>query len=138
MNRNIIKNIENLENLKFSHQTLVDLDFEKSTIVLKNKSDTIICGKKMERLDEKEMPRRCGGQGDIFAGLISALCAWKKLFFDEIKGNRFFEDDYFEPAVSACRIMEHVAELAFENHGRSVLASDMIGYIETVVKEIND
>lgn len=68
--------------------------------------------------------RRCGGQGDILSGCLATFYSWA------------LEAKVSNPGPVSCAaaslLTKTCNELAFEKHGRSMLASDMISEIHNV------
>lgn len=101
------------------------------TILEKAKNDRIYDTNQMQRI---ECPaggsnRRCGGQGDILAGVLATFYHWAL---------ESIEDD--SPAVIACfaasYFTKYCNQLAYESHGRSMTSTDMVEKINATFNEI--
>jgi ATP-dependent NAD(P)H-hydrate dehydratase len=82
--------------------------------------------------------KRCGGQGDILAGLTAVYAAWAARFIAEhdIDGATFFSDIYMSACVASSSTTRRASALAFEALGRSMIASDMLGFVGRAFEEI--
>lgn len=106
---------------------------------LESKDVTIAC-------DINGSNRRCGGQGDILSGCIATFVSWFHLNnckkgnsdFNSVKNESlekkllWFKDHlmgYSWAVYGACVVTKTCNRLAFQEHGRSMTASDMITYI---------
>lgn len=65
--------------------------------------------------------KRCGGQGDILAGLLALFGGWA----GQVEG--VADDAFGGAAVAAALVTREAARIAFEEKGRSMVASDVIG-----------
>jgi ATP-dependent NAD(P)H-hydrate dehydratase len=111
-------------------QTCADKVGRHVTILEKAKNDRIYDTVQMQRI---ECPpggsnRRCGGQGDILAGVLAIFYHWAL---------ETIEDD--SPAVIACvaasYFTKYCNKLAYESLGRSMMAGDMIEKIHKAFNE---
>lgn len=68
--------------------------------------------------------RRCGGQGDILCGVIAAQIAFNR----ELQIPKSIE--------VAFKAVRKANELAFEKHGRSFVASDMLALLGTAIAQV--
>lgn len=79
-------------------------------------------------LPEGGSNRRCGGQGDILSGCLATFYSWA------------LEGNVPNPGPVSCAaaglLTKKCNELAFEKHGRSMLASDMIHEIHNVFEQV--
>lgn len=75
--------------------------------------------------------RRIGGQGDLLAGAVATFYHWAL--------NLPQKDSHRYPAVLACYAASHLVKLsnklAYEKHGRSMTAEDMISFIGNCLNE---
>lgn len=67
--------------------------------------------------------RRCGGQGDILAGILATFLHWGSLVSPE-KPSRI------EASINACILLRKSANLAFKKFYRGTLASDILEMIQ--------
>ena len=65
--------------------------------------------------------RRCGGQGDILAGCLATFMCWNP----PLKSPALL----FKGAAAASALVRLSGKMAFEQHGRSMLASNVVSYI---------
>lgn len=76
--------------------------------------------------------RRCGGQGDLLAGALATFYHWAlNLTNKDNSGKPITNDGH--PAILSCYaasyLIKYCNKLAYEKHGRSMTAHDMIGCI---------
>lgn len=97
------------------------------TIVRKGQFDVISDGKKLVQCTRSGGLRRCGGQGDVLAGIISTLAGWnfgpesayelsEKLRKRE--GHRFTASRTMLAAWGACALTREASRRAYEQHHR--------------------
>lgn len=98
-----------------------------TTIVRKGSIDIISTSSNCFVLSQGHVPRRCGGQGAILAGLCTTFLAWMKL-----AGN---VDNTLLAAEGAAIITRQAAQGAFERKDRSMQAPDMISVLAGVMEE---
>ena len=79
-------------------------------------------------------PKRCGGQGDILAGILVTFLAWARASCDEDpQTSREETRRRFTSAVAAsCFVTKSSAARAFTAFGRGMQASDMLDHIPAV------
>eukprot|EP00835_Amoeboradix_gromovi_P004625 NODE_371_length_9954_cov_0.100355.p4 type:complete len:264 gc:universal NODE_371_length_9954_cov_0.100355:289-1080(+) len=89
----------------------------QAVILLKGDNDRIISYDTIKVVDEKTTPRRCGGQGDILAGILATFAAWNP-------------DDLENAAVHASKLLRRSALLCYTNsQGRSMISSEIPNFI---------
>lgn len=66
-------------------------------------------------------PRRVAGQGDILAGCIGAYLAWNGRALESV--------DPMDCAIVGARRVRKAAAWCFQEHGRSMLASDLLRFM---------
>jgi len=93
----------------------------RCTIVLKGNHDKICNEHITLTCDELGIPRRCGGQGDILAGLAGTFLHWA------IIAN--VEHPTIDAALAATTLLKRSANLAYHNRGMSTLTTDIIEHI---------
>lgn len=82
--------------------------------------------------------RRCGGQGDLLAGSLATFYHWAlNLSNKDNAGKPIANDDH--PAILACYaasyLIKYCNKLAYEKHGRSMTADNMIECIHAGFNE---
>lgn len=81
-------------------------------------------------------PRRCGGQGDVLAGLAGTFLSWAERVAaaggaGEVEGLA----PRVAAALSACRLTRRAGRQAFLRHKRSTTAPHVLAEVETVLEE---
>lgn len=83
--------------------------------------------------------RRCGGQGDLLAGALATFYHWALNSPNKDNSGETIANDATHPAILACYagsyLIKHCNKLAYERHGRSMTAHDMIDCIHTGFNE---
>lgn len=95
------------------------------TVLQKGYSDVITNGIQTHQESSDGSPRRCGGQGDLLNGALAVFAYWA-----------FSKGDaapMLAAGVAASQLIRRAARIAFEKHGRSTLASDMITEIPEII-----
>lgn len=72
--------------------------------------------------------KRCGGLGDCLTGVISTLLAWIEIK-QSLNKSTTTQDDYLNAVMTGCCIMREASKKAFEVHGISCVAEDVISEI---------
>ena len=96
------------------------------TIIHKGAHDMISNGHYTEDCHAGGSPRRCGGQGDILAGMLATFLHWS-----------YSKESCKEPGPSiiagwgACRLVRGCSEQGFNMEGRSLTASDIVKQIHS-------
>jgi len=98
-----------------------------TTVVRKGYFDLISTSSNCFILSQGQVPRRCGGQGSILAGLCTTFLAWMKL-----AGN---VDNPLLAAEGAAIITRQAAQGAFERKDRSMQTPDIIAVLAGVMEE---
>lgn len=83
--------------------------------------------------------RRCGGQGDLLAGSLATFLHWTLTNQDKITFDTREDKCLAAASIScyvACCLIRLCNEKAFQEKGRSMLASDMIEYIHESFEEL--
>lgn len=102
------------------------------TIVVKGYKDVITNGKYTEIYSCDKSPRRCGGQGDILAGMIGFFSQFiDRNYNDEIKEYGFISACYY-----GCNLISKSALKAYEEYDCSTVSDDIINCIHCVYKEL--
>ncbi|EFA77306.1 carbohydrate kinase-like protein [Heterostelium album PN500] len=104
-------------------------------IVQKGQEDIITDGTISYSCDKAGMPRRCGGQGDVLAGVIGTFYAWTQ---NALKGKTSEELEHLKESIgenqsaaasaayAGCVLVRYAAKLAFKNNRRSTITDDII------------
>lgn len=81
--------------------------------------------------------RRCGGQGDLLAGALGTFYHWALSSSNSDNSGKPIDD--VNPAILACYassfLIKYCNKLAYEKHGRSTTAHDMIEVIHSGFNE---
>lgn len=101
-------------------------DLLDCVVFSKGETDLIASKGVVLEVDQEGSPRRCGGQGDILTGCIATFLAW---------GLKKDLDPYVNACNAGSVLVRHASKLAFEVHGRSMLASDVIHFLPKVFHE---
>jgi len=111
------------------HQTglLASIIGTDTTIVRKGYIDLIATTSRCFILSEGQIPRRCGGQGSILAGLCTTFLAWMKL-----SGNL---SNPLLAAEGAAVITRQAAQGAFDRKDRSMQTPDIIAVLAGVMED---
>lgn len=122
-----------LENSAQRLKTLTELSERLGNVYLVSKShtDLIVCGEHhVEVVHEESSPRRCGGQGDIFAGCVVTFINWARRYnASEPHSDVCYNSTtarYMESICSASLLSRKASWLAYKKHGRAMLASDAL------------
>lgn len=106
-------------------------------IIVKGSKDIISDGTNHLESGAEFGLKRCGGQGDIMSGALGTFFYWATL---AQKDNRSPLVQKVGPlccaAYAASVLTRRCSKLAFEEFGRSMLASDMLSRIPRVIKEL--
>lgn len=84
--------------------------------------------------------RRSGGQGDLLAGAVATFYHWAlNLPKRDNAGKPIDNEAHEHPAILACYAASYLVKLcnklAYEKHGRSMTAHDMIAFIGKAINE---
>lgn len=93
----------------------------KSTILLKGSTDIISNGDKIKLNTTGNPGMTVGGTGDILAGMVGALIT---------HGHDIFEAAYLGSYINGC-----AGDLAAEDYGYNLIASDILKYIPQIFKK---
>lgn len=83
--------------------------------------------------ETKASPRRCGGQGDVLAGIVGLFGTWVLQGISE--NEQEWERLAMEAAWEACNIVRATSYLTFEQKGRHMLTSDIISNLRYFEEE---
>lgn len=104
------------------------------TVVLKGQKDVIAQKNITIKCVTEGSPRRCGGQGDLLSGILTAFAAWI-----EIKNPKLDHSLNITPELvagySACHIVRTCNRLVFAEKGRGMLVTDMLEKVLMVCNE---
>ncbi|KAK6096628.1 hypothetical protein MT418_003453 [Batrachochytrium dendrobatidis] len=98
------------------------------TILCKGSKDLIATGDDILFVSDPTSLRRCGGQGDVLAGILCAFLAWRNGY----QSGRWTAQDQSTDislmivASNASSFARKCAALAFEKHKRSIVASSIL------------
>lgn len=123
-----------------------DVDFTKlgkNIIILKKGSTDMVLSNNPEiqwSSDIGGSNRRCGGQGDLLSGSIATFFNWSLCHIGNTEIASNCNDKSLLAASLSCyaasRLVRLCNEKAFEDKGRSMLATDMIEYIHKSFEEL--
>jgi len=107
------------------------------TIIQKGSKDVISDGKLTAKCEVEGSLRRCGGQGDVLAGLAATFSAWASLYekqqgHDSINGYGLT----LLAAYGACSITRNSCSRAYKKLGRSYVAGDIIPEIRVAFENL--
>ncbi|OWA49934.1 ATP-dependent (S)-NAD(P)H-hydrate dehydratase [Hypsibius exemplaris] len=106
-------------------------------LIVKGPRDIFSDGVRVLESSEEFGLKRCGGQGDIMSGAVGVFYSWA-LQMEKENANAVLKK--FGPvccaAYAASLLTRRCSRLAFEELGRSMLASDMLKKIPQVVNEM--
>lgn len=113
--------------------------FHGVTVVVKGKEDVAVCGDTLLVVDPalpelaiNVSPRRCGGQGDTFTGVLATFLAWG---FNRHRGvwngtdALVHRDLVLLACFGASVVVKHSARMAFAAKRRATLARDVGEYV---------
>lgn len=82
--------------------------------------------------DEEGSPRRVGGQGDILSGAISQFMVYASKKGDNSARYRM------QAALAGCQVARMCARYAFTRKQRSMIPSDMLADLDSVIRAIEN
>ncbi|KAL8605695.1 hypothetical protein ACOMHN_064832 [Nucella lapillus] len=107
------------------------------TVLRKGLEDIVSDGITVILCSTDGSPRRCGGQGDVLSGSVAAFYNWS---LQKHKARSETETIPLGPGVlacyMACRLVRECGRLAFEQHGRSMVASNLVPYIHPAFDDL--
>lgn len=95
------------------------------TLISKGSFDIIAQSDDLVRCSEASSPRRCGGQGDVLSGIAGVFASWTR----RIR----LAAPMMLAGFAACVVTRRAAGRAFGNRGRSMVASDVLLELSSVV-----
>lgn len=105
---------------------------EQTLILQKGATDVLLdhTFKKIDSYDEPGSFRRCGGQGDVLSGLTGVFTAWAHM---KTPGDL----NQIGISVGAASVLtRRCSHLAFEKYKRSMVASNLIEFIQVAFEEL--
>ncbi|KAH9320973.1 hypothetical protein KI387_015612, partial [Taxus chinensis] len=109
------------------------------TILQKGKLDLISDGNTVYGVGIFGSPRRCGGQGDILSGSVAVFSSWARHGAvsdkDDLKF-RFSSNPVILGAIAGSVLMRKAASVAFEEHKRSTLTTNIIEVLGKSMEDI--
>ena len=99
------------------------------TVLHKGTHDVISDGRTTEHCHSAGSPRRCGGQGDLLAGLLATFLGWGTWRTREESESNI--NTCLVAAWGACRLARACAAQAFSAHGRGMLTEDCVAAIHS-------
>jgi NAD(P)H-hydrate repair Nnr-like enzyme with NAD(P)H-hydrate dehydratase domain len=112
-------------------------------------------GMRAIKIDYKGAPKRCGGQGDILAGVLGVFLSWtslqavaerrkvrgheKALDADLNNSDEIQSEQLFLSAIhAACFLTRTAARAAYAQRGRATQASDILSHIAPIFRQYLD
>eukprot|EP00158_Paraphelidium_tribonemae_P004066 Partr_v1_DN26545_c2_g1_i2_m3821 putative Catalyzes the dehydration of the S-form of NAD(P)HX at the expense of ATP, which is converted to ADP. Together with NAD(P)HX epimerase, which catalyzes the epimerization of the S- and R-forms, the enzyme allows the repair of both epimers of NAD(P)HX, a damaged form of NAD(P)H that is a result of enzymatic or heat-dependent hydration (By similarity) len=103
---------------------------DKVIVLAKGNRDHITNVTSEAQIDDAGSLRRCGGQGDVLAGAVTAYSAWAYQALNGVYGARpsaFIDTEYYMASVvMACKTVRCAGGRAFRQHARSMTTSEVI------------
>jgi ATP-dependent NAD(P)H-hydrate dehydratase len=109
------------------------------TILQKGKIDLISDGNTVYGVSMFGSPRRCGGQGDILSGSVAVFSSWARQGEESNKVDkkfRFSSNPVILGAIAGSVLMRKAASLAFEQHKRSTVTTNIIEVLGNSMEDI--
>merc|ERR1712228_514111 len=103
------------------------------TILRKGAIDIICNGREFILIGEPCSLRRCGGQGDVLAGICGLWLHFSSMYRKENEKNTMSVP--LIAAYAASYLTRHIAAEAFNKYKRSTLTTDMISCIPYVLEK---
>lgn len=113
-------------------------------LVLKGVVDRVVASRRGEVVYEEVCAegsrKRCGGQGDVLAGLVALYAGWvgRSPAGASCTDGTFPLPVYVHAAAAACATTREAGRLAFAMHRRSMVASQMIAEIGQAFEHVHD
>lgn len=114
-------------NPSVEHTRKLAAEFGNVLIVRKGYFDIVSDGKDAAICRTDGAPRRCGGQGDILAGLTGLFISWTS------KSCSFSNENFLAACIGASIVTRVSARLAFQAKSRGAITSDMLDVIPTAL-----
>jgi ATP-dependent NAD(P)H-hydrate dehydratase len=103
-------------------------------IIMKGITDKITNGEQTIECNEEGSPRRCGGQGDLLAGVLAAFVSWTTLYSrNESKPSPL--SPLLLASYGACFVSRKSSKTAFLKHFRSTTTPNIIEEIGPVFQK---
>nr|WCZ58283.1 ATP-dependent NAD(P)HX dehydratase [Paratrimastix eleionoma] len=99
------------------------------TIILKGSVDRIIDEQGMVEVTSDGCPRRCGGQGDLLAGMTGVFVCWA------LKHSNL-DRPLLLASHCASLVTRMCSHLAFEENGRSMTSSDLLRFVGKALERV--
>uniref|UniRef100_A0A0R3PX86 ATP-dependent (S)-NAD(P)H-hydrate dehydratase n=1 Tax=Angiostrongylus costaricensis TaxID=334426 RepID=A0A0R3PX86_ANGCS len=87
--------------------------------------------------DEDGCPRRCGGQGDVTSGTLAMFLLWASRYRGDIDA-LFFSEAKLAAGLASSQLVRRCGNMAFSSIGRSMVTTDIINNIPSVLREIDE
>lgn len=111
-------------------------------VVLKGYNDVISNGRETLVCTEPGSLRRCGGQGDVLAGVMSLASAWACMDSSPSKEGKGTSDGdaqsnhLLSAAYFSCVVTKRASRMAFNKKGRSFSTPDIFSELGIVLEEL--
>lgn len=101
------------------------------TVLHKGAHDVISDGHLTEECQSGGSPRRCGGQGDLLAGVVATFLSWVHVSETELPPS-----PYVVAAWGASRLVRACGSETFALHGRSMSVQDLVAGIQSQFRRL--
>ncbi|KXN70538.1 carbohydrate kinase [Conidiobolus coronatus NRRL 28638] len=104
-------------------------EFQGVAIVQKGSVDYITDGSQVYECNEQSGLKRCGGQGDILAGLTGAFLSWGSQYHQNTwKHDNSIASDTFGllAGYAACYLTRKCSKMAYDEHKRATMTENII------------
>ena len=98
----------------------------RTTLVVKGPADVISDGTRTLVCDATGSPRRCGGQGDVLAGLLLTFKVWAAAAAGPLNDSAAGGVAEMACTFAACEVARRSAAAAFKDQRRGMLAGDVL------------
>ena len=93
------------------------------SVLSKGDSDYFATPDNIYKFNQQGSRRRCGGQGDLLAGALATFLCWDP-------------ENHAGAAKAASSLIRHASNLAFMDHGRSMISSVITEYLHRAFLEL--
>jgi ATP-dependent NAD(P)H-hydrate dehydratase len=108
-------------------------------IIVKGETDTIVTKDETVTCCVNSGLKRCGGLGDVLAGIVCVFTTWFRLFERSVTGNSTETTppiQLHQVLYAACAVARESQRRAYVGKGRSMGAEDVLSELEGVVDDL--